>query len=433
MFSQLRTGIRQATTVRRLRSFVIAAALISVLQTANPASASDAVMDWNRIALAATVTAGQGAVPQVRSMAIVHASIHDAVNVITHMYDPYLPTAAAPYGASPEAAAIAAAHYALTRLFPAQRPALDLARAGSLSSRGLTEANPGIAVGEAAAGAILAARATDGAAQAQFPYVAPGAGSPGVWVAVGSAPVVLPGWGRVTPWVLRSGSQFRPDDPPSLDSERYARDYNEVKELGSINSLNRTTEQTQIALFWNASPSAIWNGVMRQVIEARGLNLSSAARAFALLYLASADASIACWDAKYTHNFWRPITAIQNGDLDGNDQTVADPAWQPLILTHQHPEYPSGHSCNSGAMGSALRMLFDDEPGAPIVATSPGNPGFLREWTTFSEGVQEVIDARVYIGFHFRTSDEVGVRLGRQVARFVFTHALKVQHNDSQD
>jgi PAP2 superfamily protein len=165
--------------------------------------------------------------------------------------------------------------------------------------------------------------------------------------------------------------------------------------------------------------------VTRQVIEARGLNLSSTARAFALLFLASADASIACWDAKYTYNFWRPITAIQNGDLDGNDQTVADPAWQPLLPTHQHPEYPSGHSCNSGAMAATLRMLFDDEPGMPIVATSAGNPAFLREWTTFSEGVQEVIDARVYTGFHFRTSDEVGARLGRQVARFVLTHTLR--------
>jgi hypothetical protein len=257
MSRQLRARPDRAATVTPIRIRVVFVLLSTLLLTATRVVANDAVMDWNRIALAATVTAGQGAVPQVRSMAIVQTSVHDAVNAITGEYATYLATGPVPSHASPEAAAIAAAHYALTRLFPLQAASLNTARAASLAAGGLSEGDPGIAVGEAAAAAILALRSSDGSAQAQFPYMATGAGNPGVWVAVGSPPVVLPGWGRVTPWVLRSGSQFRPDDPSSLDSERYARDYNEVKEVGSINSLIRTPEQTQIALFWNASPSAI--------------------------------------------------------------------------------------------------------------------------------------------------------------------------------
>ena len=383
------------------------------------------LMEWNQFALDATVTAGQGALPQIRSLAIVHASIHDAVNAITGQYRRYLTQGTAPPGASVDAAIIAAANYALTHLFAAQAVDLNLKRAASLAACGSSEANDGIAVGEAAANKIFTLRSTDGAAQATFPYTAPGAGLPGVWVPVGPAPVVAPGWGKVVPWVIRSGSQFRPEAPPALGSGRYARDFNEVKMFGALSGSARTPEQTQIAIFWDGSPSAIWNSVARGVIGARGLDVSSAARAFALMYIAGADASIACFDAKYTYNFWRPITAIQRADEDGNDNTVPDVTWQPLITTHQHPEYPSGHSTNSAAMASMLGLIFGDAPGVPIVATSPRNPTFPRNWTTFSEGVDEVIDARVYIGFHFRTSDERGARMGRHVAHFVFNHALK--------
>jgi hypothetical protein len=409
--------------------FLAATVFCGLQFSARSASANDPVMEWNQIALAATVTAAQGAVPQIRSMAIVHTAVHDAVNAITGKYETYLAESCSEADGSPEAAAIAAAHYALARLFPLQATALGSLRAMSLAARGLTESDPGIAVGESAAAAILANRLTDGAAQAQFPYTAPGAGLPGVWVVVGAPPPVLPGWGSVRPWALQSGSQFRPDDPPALHTRRYARDYDEVKTFGAIDSQARTPLQTNIALFWNGSPSAIWNSVTRHVLSSRRLDLSSKARVFALLYLAAADASIACWDAKYTYNFWRPITAIRGGDVDGSDHTVADYTWEPLLATHQHPEYPSGHSTNSSAMATVLRRLFGDNPGSPIIASIPTMPQFPREWTTFSEGVDEVIDARVFTGFHFRASDEVGARVGRQVARFVMTHTLKKAHN----
>jgi hypothetical protein len=413
--------------VDRAARSLLGAALLSLTPAiqANALDTCSPVMEWNQYALDATVVAGQGALPQIRSLAIVHASMHDAVNSITHEYATYLAAGAAPGGASAEAAAIAAAHYALSHLFGAQAASLLAKRGASLAACGLDETNAGISVGETAAAAIFTLRSADGAAQANFPYVAPGAGLPGVWVVEGPASPVAPGWGKVTPWVLESGSQFRPDAPPALDSGRYTRDFDEVKTFGALNGSGRTPTQTSIAIFWDGSPSAIWNSVARGVIMARGLDLSGTARALAVMYIAAADASIACFDAKYTYNFWRPITAIHRADEDGNDNTVRDPDWQPLITTHQHPEYPSGHSTNSSAMATALALLFGDNPGVPIVATSPRNPAFPRNWMTFSEGVDEVLDARVYIGFHFRTSDEVGARIGRQVARFVFNHTLR--------
>jgi hypothetical protein len=383
----------------------------------------EAVTVWNQQAALLTVLPASALAPvqQTRVMAIVQVAVHDAVNGITGQYATYLSHDPAPDKASPEAAAIAAAYHALQTLFGPQA-SLDTLYQTSLAAHGLTEDNPGIEYGHSAADAILALRANDHSAQAQFNYTAPGAGSPGVWVPLTSAPALLPGWGSVTPWVLRSGSQFRPDAPPALDSERYARDYNEIKQIGVLNGSTRSDEQTQIAQFWRVSTTAIWNPVLSQILATRDLDLSATARIFALFYLAAADASVACWDAKYSYNFWRPQSAIRSGDLDGNDSTEVDGTWAPLIPPPPHPEYPSGHSTISSAMATILELLFGDDPGGPIVVTVSG---ITRQWDRFSEGVDEVIDARIYSGIHFRTADEVGARQGRQVARFVSTHALR--------
>ena len=177
--------------------------------------------------------------------------------------------------------------------------------------------------------------------------------------------------------------------------------------------------------FWLAPPSVIWNGVARQIIEARQLDTSATARAFALLYLAAADASIVCWDAKYTFNFWRPITAIQQGDADGNDRTSGDPTWAPLFPTPPHPDYLSGHATNSSAMATTLKRIFGDRQEGPIVATSPTNPGFERRWESLSEGVEEVIDARIFSGIHYRSADEDGADVGRAVALHVMSRQLR--------
>jgi hypothetical protein len=399
--------------------------VLGLFATSPAAHEGDAVLEWNQIALAATVTAGQGPLPQIRTMAIVQVSVHDAVNAVTRRHKTYLDIDRKWWGASADAAAIAAAHHALVKVFPAQAPALNDARTASLAARGLSDADPGIRLGEAIAAEILKIRSNDGSAQAQFPYAAPDAGAPGVWVPVGTAQALLPGWGSVAPWVLEKAAHFRPDGPPSLRSRRYARDYNEVKEIGSLSSLTRTTEETDIARFWLASPSVIWNGVARGVVQARPLDLSSTARVFALMYLAAADGSIVCWDAKYTFNFWRPMNAIQQGDADGNERTMGDPTWAPLIPTPPHPEYMSAHATNSSAMATILRLIFGDYPGVPIVAASPTNPAFGRQWESFSEGVEEVIDARVFSGIHFRTADEHGAHVGRAIARYVISRELR--------
>jgi len=394
-----------------------------------PAHSGEVVMEWNQKAVELTLSSTPALAPvqQTRVMAIVQVAVHDAVNGITGEYGTYLSPGPASENASPEAAAIAAAHHALKNLFssPSQVALLDAHYADSLTAHGLSEYDPGIEYGRSAAAAILASRANDLSAQAQYPYTVPGAGTPGVWMPISSAAnaqALLPGWGNVTPWVLRSGSQFRPDAPPALDSEQYAKDYNEIKIIGAANSPTRTSEQTQIAQFWLASPTAVWNPAMRQVVAARNPDLSVTARTFALVYLAVADASIACWDAKYIYNYWRPQPAIRSGDFDGNDLTAGDVSWQPLHPTPRHPEYTSGHTTNSSAMATILELLFGDDPGVPLVVTLSG---ITRQWETFDEGIEEVIDARVYSGIHFRTADEVGARLGRQVARFVSTHALQ--------
>ncbi len=389
-----------------------------------PAQPQDPVMEWNQEAARLTLLPASGLAPvqQTRTMAIVQVSVHDAVNGITRQYRTYLPSSPAPAGASPEAAAIASAHHALRNLFASNAASLDAMFLASLAANGLSVDDPGVGYGRSAAAAILAVRANDGAAAAQFNYRARRAGLPGVWVPLTSAPALLPGWGNVTPWVQTSGSQFRPEGPPPLDSEQYARDYNEIKEIGSINSATRTAEQTQIATFWLGSPVAIWNQPLRNLVAASNFDLSTKARTFALVHMAAADSSIACWDAKYVYNFWRPQPAIRRGDEDGNPLTTADPGWTPLFPTPRHPEYGSGHTTNSSAMATIMQLTFGDAPGVPITSTITG---ITRQWNTFNQGLDEVIDARIYSGLHFRTADEVGSMHGQQVALFVWANALR--------
>ena len=433
-----------------LLSLVVAVAVVSIfpflnaacapvhnVQMANKSAppftfASDVVTEWNQQAVTLTLAPGSALSPvqQTRVMAIFHLAVHDAVNGITGEYETYLSPSGPPDKASAEAAAIAAAHHALKNLFSGNDSMLDLQYVNSLAAHGLALDDPGIDFGRSAAAAILAVRANDHSAQAQFAYDAPNAGQPGVWVRLNNAAALLPGWGNVTPFVLRSASQFDPGPPPALDSDTYARDYNEIIQIGVNTGSTRSTEQSQIAQFWRASPTAIWNPVLTQVVQTRNLDLSEQARLFALFYLASADASIACWGAKYKYNFWRPQPAIINGDSDSNDSTVGNAIWQPFVATPPHPEYPSAHTTNSSAMAKILASEFGDNPGVPLTITLSG---ITRHWTSFSEAAEEVVDARVYSGIHFRNSDEVGARMGRQIAQFVSHHALRPTSKAKQD
>jgi len=418
--------------IERLRAGIAAALIGAAIAVCAPrsASAQNIVVDWNAIAIAAAGAAGQNSLLQERAFAVTSVAVSDAVNAITKKYARYGSSQEPPAGASTTAAAVGAAYRALTQLLASQTQFLDTMLAQSFAKFGVSAGDPGFAFGEAVADQIVATRTADGAALAQYPYTAPNAGAPGVWVATppAFASALLPGWGVVQPWVLESATQFRPDESPDLTSRRYGRDLNEVKDIGSLNSETRTAEQTNIARFWVASAALIWNPVLRQLALGRGLDESEAARDFALMNVAGADARIACWDAKYAFNFWRPVTAIQRADEDGNPETDADPGWTPLIATPNFPEYVSGHTTVSGAMATVLKLLFGDDPGVAFTATSPTNPGFERHWATFSEGVREVIDARVYSGIHFRSSDERGAKLGRQVARFAARHAFRRRH-----
>ena len=259
----------------------------------------DPVLEWNANMIQATSTATTSGLIQSRWAAIVHLSIFDAVNSFTGDAEPYRGIqVSARAGASVEAALIAAAHYALVHLLPDQQSALDTQYANSLAARHLTTSDPGIEVGEKAAAQVLTLRANDGSATAQFPYTAPGSGNPGVWVPTppASAPASLPGWGSVAPWVMRSQSQFRVGPPPALNSELYARDVNEVKDIGAQNSSTRIGPETDIAMWWVSPAVTLWNPIARQVATAKGLSISQSARVFALLNMAAADAAIACWD-----------------------------------------------------------------------------------------------------------------------------------------
>jgi hypothetical protein len=421
-------------STENLRAGIAAVVIGTAIAVVAPlrAATQNVVVDWNAIAITAVGAAGQNGTLQERSIAITSVAVSDAVNAMTRKFTRYGSRQAPPVGASTTAAALGAAYRALTQLVPSQTQFLNTSLAQSLAKFGVSTGDPGFIFGGTVADEIIGIRAGDGAAQAQYPYTAPGAGAPGVWVPTppAFAAALLPGWVFVQPWVLESGAQFRPDEGPDVTSHRYARDLNEVKELGALNSATRTSEQTNIARFWVTGAVVIWNGVLRQIVAGLDLDESETARDFALMNVAGADARIACWDAKYAFNFWRPVTAIQRADEDGNPATEADPAWMPLIATPNFPEYVSAHTTISSAMATVLTLLFDDDPGVAFTATSPTNPGFVREWTTFSQGVREVIDARVYSGIHFRLSDERGAKLGRQVARFAATHTLKHAHGD---
>lgn len=403
-------------------------------------NADDPVKEWNcrAITLALTVPAPTR---QVRHMAVVELAVSNAVNGMTHRYETYGPYATAPTTGSVDGAAIGAAYKALYGLFTtaAQRAALDAAFDASLSARGISAADPGVIFGLAAGANMVALRTSDGSgAAANCPYTDIPDPQPGQWRRINGAPAATPCWGMVTPFSLRSSDQFPLEGPPSLTDDRYTIDFLEVKAVGGRNAgTERQAWQTAIANFWDGSPAGIWNQVIRQAADAQNLDVSAKARAFALIYMASTDASIACFQAKYEFLFWRPETAVNLAETDGNAETQPLPGgeyWAPYLDSHPHPEYPSGHSSVSGGLGSASQLVFGNEPGvemsSTITRTIPGtNPPVTvtvtRNWQAFSEGLTEVVDARVYSGLHYRFSDEAGARLGSQVARFAFTHVLR--------
>jgi len=407
-----------------------AIAVAAVLLLGSKIAHADVVLDWNKTML--STLSGQSPFASARFAAITQLAVFEAVNAVTEEYERYLGTIVAPLGASAEAAAAAAAHDVLKFYFPAKAAALDLALASSLNAipdgAGKTA---GVATGQAAAAAMIALRANDGSAPPEF-YV-PGVANPGEWQLTPSCQPqggVNLHWRNVTPFGGQSGDQFRLDPPPALTSGRYRHDYNEVKEVGAMESAARPQDRTDIARFYAAFSPVSWaNSAATQIAVARGSSLSENARAFALINMALSDAAVAVFDTKYFYTFWRPETAIHAGDTDGNLKTEPDPTFVPLITAPCFPSYPSAHGTLSGAAREVLERLYGPRH-QDITFSIPALPNVILHYTTFEAITEDIADARVYGGIHFRFDQEAGAHQGREVGAYVYKHKLGVVHHE---
>lgn len=429
--------------------FVFAALVIGIatLFMASTIARADDVTDWNQHMLRAGTVGGTSPLVMSRVAAIVQASVFDAVNGIDRKYTPVHVPPAGDAGASRRAAVVEAAYTALVALYPLQKSTFDARLAVSLTaiasdphetSVGIAS---GIAWGQTAANGILSWRSADGFTPAPPQFV--GGMDVGEWRP--TPPGLLPGAGPqfayMTPWAISAPSQFRPNGPPALKSARYTADFNETKIMGSGSSAIRTADQTIYAWFWAASTATyIWNHLADSLIlqgdrdedddsggshEHRNSLLKNA-RLLALLDIAMADAAIACWEAKYHYVFWRPVTAIPLADTDDNPATKADPGWMPLFATPAHPEYPSGHSTVSGAAAGVLASFFGERK--HFTVDNDLLIGVTRSFRSFSESLDEVKNARIFAGIHFRSACDDGQTIGVQVADWVLDHALLPVH-----
>ena len=424
---------------RAVAAFVALGAAVTPLAGAGtPAAAAEpanAVVEWNAHAAAALMNAanaptpGAGQPPPVAAqhLAMVQGAVYDAVNSIVGGYDPYLDGLPAADASASQAAAAATAAYevligvemvppftqtVLDRLADAYDESLDAVVDGPAE-------DAGVAAGHAAAEAMLAERADDGRYGA-FRFMT--GTLPGQWQPTPPAFVNDPfAWvADVQPWTLRSTDQFGTNGPPRIGTGDYVREYDEVRIVGRIDSTVRTPEQTALANFYTVNPVEMYNRAFRTIALDEGLDLAEQARLFAMLNLGGADALINCWDDKAQWSFWRPITAIRNGDTDGNPRTVGDPAWTSLLASPPYPDHPSGYNCVTGAMMTVAREYFEtDQYDFDIVRIAAGVPNVTRTYDRFSDVLRDTIEARVYQGIHFRSADVEGARIGRHVAHWL--------------
>lgn len=406
------------------RNIVILAAILAIPTTVN----ADVVTDWNAIAVQATLTANRPGPSGVIDIAIVHAAIYDAVQAIEKRYQPYYVEIPGASGSS-VAAAAKAAHDVLVSRFPAQAGSFDIAYQQYLLNHGLSEADPGVAVGAKAAAGIIALRACDGSFPNPGPPPFTGGTASGVWRPTPPAHLAMAAsWlGNVTPFALTRPSQFRSEPPPALTSREYTKNYNEVKLIGALNSSSRNADQTDVAQFYAGNTPVIWNRGLRDIAIAHVDNIADSSRLFALVDMAVADALISSWNDKTHYVFWRPITAIREGDNDGNPDTIGDPAWQSLITTPNYPDYTSGAVNFATAVTTMLEHFFETDHMTFSITTTNVGPTVqdIRTYHRFSDAAQDVVDARVYAGIHFRFADEAARKQGRQVARWTFRNFLR--------
>ena len=392
----------------RLRTLLSAA--VSWLAVGGAAQA-DVVIDWNQRAGGFIAEARMGTPPAVRVMALVQTAVLDGVLAVTNDGTAQASDAAS---VSLQAAVVSANRATLSRLLPAQAAAIESASAAALAALADgPQKSAGVQAGERAAAAVFAQRAQDmvGASESYRPQTTVGAYVP-------TSAVAVPQWPARKPWIMSSPSQFRPGPPPSTDSAAWQRDYAEVKSLGSRMSAVRTPEQTEIGQFWDYSLPPIYYGVVRSVAQLPGRDTVRNARLYATVAQAMDDALIAVLDAKYHYSFWRPITAIRNGDIDGHPGTDRDPGWVSLIEAPLHPEYPSAHSILAATVGTILQSDAGQQA-LQLSTSSPTAKGATRRWTRMEDFVQEVGVSRIYGGIHFRFSNETGLAMGRSLGAHV--------------
>ena len=393
---------------------------IALLAAAQPARA-DVIVDWNAMTLDFIVSHKMPPPPAERIIAMTHLAMFDTVNAIVRKYRPYLVELPATPTISKEAAAAAAAATVLAAADPKTESGIRAALTAYLAKipDGAAKTD-GIKLGEMTAAKILEARANDGAqaADSYRPFTSPG-------VYVPTAPTVVPQWPGVKPFALTSAAQFRPAPPPSLTSAAWAANYNEMKAFGARNSTKRSARQTEIAQFWLAADGRVFYPLVQQVAGAKELDVDDCARLFALVAMARANSLIAVFDAKYHYEFWRPVTAIRNGDIDGNPATERDAAWQPLAPTPMHPEYPCAHCIEAASMAGVIETLLGGAEIPQVSMTSPTASGVTHRWTNVHAFVDEVAEARIWAGFHWRFSTEVGRDMGYKIGRYVAANYMQ--------
>ena len=389
----------------------------------NPFTSDAVVREWNEIAYT-TIGATGGPFGGTRFMTTVQVAVFEAVNAITGKYQPYLATISAPQGASPEAAAVMAAHGVLVGFFPAQAGALDLRRDASLASIPDGQAKTdGIAVGMAAAAAMLADRTNDGSSP-PLTYM-PTSLDPYQWqLTPGCTAGVFKHWSNVRPFAIASSSQFRADPPPALDSGVYAQDFNEVQAVGELNSTERPADRADVArLYAVAAPPLLWNSTLLQILSTRNDEITDTARVMALMNMTINDASISVVESKYFYTAWRPITAIQRGDEDGNKWTTAGP-FTPYVSTPCHPTYPSAHGTLSGGALKVLERAYGRFRHS-ITITHTMTPDVQIHYSDLRAILADISDARVYGGIHFRFDQDGGERQGEAIAKFIYENRLQ--------
>jgi hypothetical protein len=398
------------------------------LAFSGPMSASaNVITDWDEKAVAIVMPAGAVGVSQQiytaqRTMGMVHAAMFDAVNSIEQRYQPYLVQLHADPATSREAAAAAAAAAVLAAIDEKTAGEMRVTLATYLASIADDSAAKadGIKLGEAVAAKVLAARANDGhdAVDDYRPRTTPG-------VYVPTAITAASTWSRVKPFALKSASQFRPDPPVSLLSKEWATDYNEIKDYGGKTSAMRSPQQTETARFWLMVGPPAYHPFVRQLVTAKQMSVGDSARFMALAAVGLNDALIAVFDAKYHYNFWRPITAVRNGDIDGNDVTEREATWLPIDNTPMHPEYPCAHCILSGTIAGVIRAALGADDIPEIAITSPAAPGVTHRFTKMTAFTDEVANARIWSGFHYRFSTRVGTDMGLKIGAYVVKSVMQ--------